>query len=335
MDTPIIRIQGYFSTALELLLQTQAHLFLSQSVLSGMNRGMSSSYISVREKNLKLLWTAADTYPRLLTLYLPVLLQGCSDRGISVRKISYRLTHRLMLYLLQRNIQKESRETSLAVRLYRMNLNALTSSEETAVRKLCLESVADAWLFRAPLSSSFLDYLSMIAKNTTARVNEVKAQSGSAITRVEEGLKQIGEVFNKQDKYLFDLSAWILHTLRETLPEVNDKVRECLDILCVLAEIHPKSFIHQLLHIQRSLESLLESPISEKNQRQIRTYLAGKLLDILQNVLRECEISPAVSTLQKCLLQIIQQATSVSLVEKASQCVVVIVSPSVIISHSG
>ena len=205
-----------------------------------------------------------------------------------------------------------------------MNLNALTSSEETAVRKLCLESVADAWLFRAPLSSSFLDYLSMIAKNTTARVNEVKAQSGSAITRVEEGLKQIGEVFNKQDKYLFDLSAWILHTLRETLPEVNDKVRECLDILCVLAEIHPKSFIHQLLH-----------PISEKNQRQIRTYLAGKLLDILQNVLRECEISPAVSTLQKCLLQIIQQATSVSLVEKASQCVVVIVSPSVIISHSG
>lgn len=116
---------------------------------------------------------------------------------------------------------------------------------------------------------------------------------------------------------------------------MNDKVRECLDILCVLAEIHPKSFIHQLLHIQRSLESLLESPISEKNQRQIRTYLAGKLLDILQNVLRECEISPAVSTLQKCLLQIIQQATSVSLVEKASQCVVVIVSPSVIISHSG
>ena len=105
MDTPIIRIQGYFSTALELLLQTQAHLFLSQSVLSVMNRGMSSSYISVREKNLKLLWTAADTYPRLLTLYLPVLLQGCSDRGISVRKISYRLTHRLMLYLLQRNIQ--------------------------------------------------------------------------------------------------------------------------------------------------------------------------------------------------------------------------------------
>lgn len=202
LDTPIIRIQGYFSNALEQLLRTQAQLFLSQSVLSVMNRGMSSSYISVREKNLKLLWTAAETYPRLLTLYLPVLIRGCSDRGISVRKVSYRLTNRLLNYLLQRGLQEDSRETLLAVRLYRLTFNTLTSPEDATIQKLCLESVADAWLLKATQNSSLLVYLAKIARNTTARINEVKAESGSAITRVEKGLNQLGEVFKKQEKYL-------------------------------------------------------------------------------------------------------------------------------------
>lgn len=298
-----------------------------------MNRGMSSSYISVREKNLKLLWTAAETYPRLLTLYLPVLIRGCSDRGISVRKVSYRLTNRLLNYLLQRGLQEDSRETLLAVRLYRLTFNTLTSPEDATIQKLCLESVADAWLLKATQNSSLLVYLAKIARNTTARINEVKAESGSAITRVEKGLNQLGEVFKKQEKYLHNLCGWILHILRDTLPEVNETVRECLDILQVIAEINSESLIHQLLTIQRSMESLLEYPAADKKQRQINTYLSGKLLEILQSILHECSVSPAVSTLQQCLLRIIKQATSVSLVEKASQCLVVIVTI-VLISHS-
>ena len=92
LETPVVRVQGYFAAALEKLLRKQARLFLSQAVLNAMNRGMTSTYISVREKSLKLLSSAAAAYPRLLSLYLSVVLRGCTDRGISVRKVSYRLT---------------------------------------------------------------------------------------------------------------------------------------------------------------------------------------------------------------------------------------------------
>lgn len=61
-----------------------------------MNRGMSSSYISVREKNMKLLLSAVATYPRLLLHYHRVIAHGLVDRGVSVRRVSAQLMEQLM-----------------------------------------------------------------------------------------------------------------------------------------------------------------------------------------------------------------------------------------------
>lgn len=61
-----------------------------------MNRGMSSSYISVREKNMKLLLSAVTTYPRLLLHYHRVIAHGLVDRGVSVRRVSAQLMEQLM-----------------------------------------------------------------------------------------------------------------------------------------------------------------------------------------------------------------------------------------------
>ena len=47
-------------------------------------------YITVREKNLRLLLSASSFYPRLLGPYAPVIQQGLEDRGVSVRRISSR-----------------------------------------------------------------------------------------------------------------------------------------------------------------------------------------------------------------------------------------------------
>lgn len=61
-----------------------------------MNRGMNSSYISVREKNMKLLLSAVTTYPRLLLHYHRVIAHGLVDRGVSVRRVSAQLMEQLM-----------------------------------------------------------------------------------------------------------------------------------------------------------------------------------------------------------------------------------------------
>ena len=67
---------------------------------------MQSSYISVREKYLKLLGTAASAYPKLLLLYYPILLRGCNDKGISVRKASFRLVRDLVMECLRQYQQQ-------------------------------------------------------------------------------------------------------------------------------------------------------------------------------------------------------------------------------------
>lgn len=100
-ETPAVRIQAFFYSAMETLLQSQSHLFLRGSVLAAMQRGMQSPYITVREKNLRLLLSASAFYPRLLGPYAPVIQQGLEDRGVSVRRVSSRLASALLEQVLR------------------------------------------------------------------------------------------------------------------------------------------------------------------------------------------------------------------------------------------
>ena len=96
-------------------------------------------------------------------------------------------------------------------------------------------------------------------------------------------------------------------------------------MLQLMTQLSPQHLTLQLLPLQCSIERLLEKPSDEKKQRQVATYLCGKLLEVLQPVLKESTVSPAVSDLERCLLRISLHATSVSLVEKAAEGCVIIV----------
>lgn len=79
-----------------------------------MNRGMASPYISVREKNMKLLLSASATFPRLLCNYYSVIRHGLLDRGVSVRRVSAQLVETLMKLLMSETPTREGRATLLS-----------------------------------------------------------------------------------------------------------------------------------------------------------------------------------------------------------------------------
>ena len=326
LETPVVRVQGYFAAALEKLLRKQARLFLSQAVLNAMNRGMTSTYISVREKSLKLLSSAAAAYPRLLSLYLSVVLRGCTDRGISVRKVSYRLLSQLLHYLQTHGLQ-DTRDAATALKLFRTLFDTATSEEDAGIRSICVDAMVTAWLFETPLDTSLRAFLAKTAGIVNARVSEMKAQSGAAVDRVETTLQSMRTLLQKRDGAgrMARLSEWTVQTLCAELPVVSETVKECLEVLQLMTQLSPQHLTSQLLPLQCSIERLLEKPSDEKKQRQVATYLCGKLLEVLQPVLKESTVSPAVSDLERCLLRISLHATSVSLVEKAAEGCVIIV----------
>ena len=230
LNTPVARIQGYFVASLETLVRVYHTAFLNQDVLQAMTTGMQSSYISVREKYLKLLGAAASVYPKLLIGYYPVLLRGCTDNGISVRKASFRLVKDLVIECLSQYRQqwqqqwqqdgkrgkgKEdaiSSELKLICQLYHLVLHTLTSDEESSIKEICVEVLCEIWLSNPPFTSSssssstvdidndwFLVLLSRIAKLTLVRITEVEAESGLAVQLLNEGLQQLARGFATWD----------------------------------------------------------------------------------------------------------------------------------------
>ena len=137
-ETPAVRIQASFYSAMESLLQSQSHLFLRSSILAVMQRGMQSPYISVREKNLRLLLSAASFYPRLLHPYAPVIRQGLQDRGVSVRRVSSRLACRLVEQVLK---ELDVVPRASVVTLFVWMADRAFREEDAKVRRACEESL--------------------------------------------------------------------------------------------------------------------------------------------------------------------------------------------------
>ena len=64
---------------------------------------------------------------------------------------------------------------------------------------------------------------------------------------------------------------------------------------------------------------------SSCHDRQTNLLVASQILDLLKRVLVECSLTPTLQRLLKLLLVIAKQANAVSLVEKATECIVILV----------
>ena len=104
---------------------------------------MKSSYISVREKNMKLLLSAINTYPRLLLHYHGVICHGLVDRGVSVRRVSAQLMEQLMKRLANETATEDTVEGKEALLLssLQLSLHCLLKEGDSAVRSALLNSI--------------------------------------------------------------------------------------------------------------------------------------------------------------------------------------------------
>lgn len=198
-ETPTVRIQAFFYSAMETLLQSQSHLFLRSSILAVMQRGMQSPYITVREKNLRLLLSASSFYPRLLGPYAPVIQQGLEDRGVSVRRISSRLARGLCEQVLK-ELDVVPGET--VVKLIGWMADRAFREEDAKVREGCEENVMSV-LLRAGT-------LDVVAQSCVLLQNQMKEQSESNGKRFVEECHAILEqphhqaALQRQIRRLFD-----------------------------------------------------------------------------------------------------------------------------------
>ena len=74
-----------------------------------------------------------------------------------------------------------------------------------------------------------------------------------------------------------------------------------------------------------TLENRLYSNESSCQNRQTNLLVASQILDLLKRVLVECSLTPTLQRLLKLLLVVAKQANAVSLVEKAAECIVILV----------
>ena len=77
--------------------------------------------------------------------------------------------------------------------------------------------------------------------------------------------------------------------------------------------------------LQLTLEAVLHRSAANPQQRQLLLCHAGLLLDLIKSLVVFAHMTPSVQQLCDNLVSITAQATAVSLVEKATECIVVIV----------
>lgn len=77
--------------------------------------------------------------------------------------------------------------------------------------------------------------------------------------------------------------------------------------------------------LQLTLEAVLHRSAANPQQRQLLLCHAGQLLDLIKGLVVFAYVTPSVQQLCDNLVSITAQATAVSLVEKATECIVVIV----------
>ena len=91
------------------------------------------------------------------------------------------------------------------------------------------------------------------------------------------------------------------------------------------SKIQPKSFIPYLGTFQCLLEDQLNQQTSSKQTRQSLLVITRNIIEILKNVVPFSSLSPSLLLVKQCLFTIAKQATAISLVEKATECLVIIV----------
>lgn len=209
-DTPLVTIQNYFYSAITTIITTHSDLFLNQNVLTAMKRGMVSTYISVREKNMKLLLAATAKYPRLLITYYHVVLKGLKDRGISVRKVSYQLLRRLIQLLVNdSHVLSDEKECSIAEEVFDLAIQCLLKEEDKTVRSLAYEIVCHC-LSQGLQDDPAFTYLSHICYAFQTTLQERLNENTDKITSSVMILKELHELMPIED--ITKQIHWILET---------------------------------------------------------------------------------------------------------------------------
>lgn len=129
---------------------------------------MKSSYISVREKNMKLLLSAINTYPRLLLHYHGVICHGLVDRGVSVRRVSAQLMEQLMKRLANETAETATEDTvegkeALLLSSLQLSLHCLLKEGDSAVRSALLNSIVTV-LTESPRTASGFARLASVSR---------------------------------------------------------------------------------------------------------------------------------------------------------------------------
>ena len=251
-ETPAVRIQAFFYAAMETLLQSQSHLFLRSSILSVMQRGMQSPYITVREKNLRLLLSASSFYPRLLGPYAPVIQQGLEDRGVSVRRISSRLARGLLEQVLK---ELDVVPCETVVKLVGWMAERAFREEDAKVREAC-----EANVLRVLLGAGTLG---VVAQSCVQLQNQMKEQSESSVTRFVEECRAILEqsqqqaALQRQIRRLFDtfFEADTQVSTVSLIERVVGSAGDPVDLLAAQSAVARFVSLRVSLHARRSLVS--------------------------------------------------------------------------------
>lgn len=100
---------------------------------------------------------------------------------------------------------------------------------------------------------------------------------------------------------------------------------DCTAICSVLARIVPSVLITHLPSILLILEGVLHHSSQDPQQRRVMLCASGQLLELVKLLLGRCQVTPTIQRLSQILVTIPSQGTAISLVEKATECLVIIV----------
>lgn len=205
-DTPLVTVQTYFYSAVNTLIQTYSQLFFNQIILSAIKRGMISTYISVREKNMKLLLSATSQYPRLLITYYPVILKGLIDHGISVRKVSSHLLYQLTILLLKPTVDT-TQNVNLLEDIFKLACGYLMKEEDKTIRSNYIQVVSNCLLLEQENASLF----SILVHNCEFFLASLEQSIGENEERSTCSLALLKELNEHMDKSRMQSSIhWLL-----------------------------------------------------------------------------------------------------------------------------
>lgn len=215
-DTPLVAVQNFFYNGVNRMVNQHPQLFLNQSVLLALKRGMISTYISVREKNMKLLLAATNQYPRLLTIYYSVIVKGIKDRGVSVRKVSSQLLYQLAKHLIHSNESLSNPDNlHTGEQVFQIAVESLMREEEKTVRGTDYE-ILNTCLSRGINDDHMFIYLTHICEFFLSRLNSLVNENKDKITSSAVLLHDLHDCLNSQE--VRERIEWLLQSHYEKEP---------------------------------------------------------------------------------------------------------------------